>query len=107
MIERYRNPAATERQGHLHNVVVQVGATMGVVGLAALAWLWVGLARTAAAPPRPPTDFGVAVRNAALGALAGFLVAGLFEWNLGDEEVFDFLAVLIGAAFAARGWREP
>jgi O-antigen ligase len=107
LIERYRKPGAHETHGHLHNVVVQVGATMGVIGLAALVGLWIGLARTAAAPPPPGTPFGGAIRNAALGALAGFVVAGLFEWNLGDEELVDFLAVLIGAAFAARGWRGP
>ncbi|HEU4726099.1 MAG TPA: O-antigen ligase family protein [Candidatus Eisenbacteria bacterium] len=106
LIERYRKPGANERHGHLHNVVIQVGATMGIVGVLALVGLWIGLARSALAAPAPATDFGAAVRNAALGALAGFVVAGLFEWNLGDEELVEFLAVLIGLAFAARGWRE-
>ncbi len=119
MIERYRKPGAHETHGHLHNVVMQVGATMGVVGLIALVGLWVGLARTAVAGPSPPSSpspvpppssprsaFGTAVRNAALGALAGFIVAGLFEWNLGDEELLEFLAVLIGFSFAARDWRD-
>src|SRR5262249_33933791 len=94
LIERYRKPGAHESHGHLHNVGIQVGATMGVVGLLALVGLWIGLFRTAAAPPGPASEFGQAVRNAALGALAGFLVAGLFEWNLGDEELVDFLTVL-------------
>jgi len=106
LIEQYRKPGAHETHGHLHNVVVQVGATMGVVGLVALVGLWIGLARTAAARPPPTSEFGAAMRNAALGALAGFIVAGLFEWNLGDEELVDFLAVLIGMAFAARGRSE-
>ena len=115
LIERYRKPGATEPHGHLHNVVVQVGATMGIVGLVALAGLWVGFARTAMARPSAGTPspsspdssaFGAAVRNAALGALAGFVVAGLFEWNLGDEELLDFLTVLVGIAFAARDWRD-
>jgi O-antigen ligase len=105
-IDRYRTEKANEVHGHLHNVWLQVAATMGIVGLAALVALWIGLFRTAAAPPSPVTPFGRAVRDAALGALAGFLVAGLFEWNLGDEELVNFLATLVGAAFAARGWRE-
>lgn len=106
LLEKYRKPGAHEKHGHLHNVVIQVGATMGIVGLAALLWLWIGLARTALARPSPSTDFGAAVRNAAVGSLAGFLVAGLFEWNLGDEELVEFLAVLVGIAFAARDWRD-
>ncbi len=111
MIERYRKPGAHETHGHLHNVVMQVGATMGVVGLVALLGLWVGLARTAMAGPSSPSSsphsaLGAAVRNAAVGALAGFIVAGLFEWNLGDEELLEFLAVLIGISFAARDWRD-
>lgn len=107
LVERYRKPGANEHHGHLHNVVIQVGATMGIVGLLALLWLWIGLARSALAGPSPSTDFGAAVRNAALGALAGFVVAGLFEWNLGDEELVEFLTVLVGLAFAARAWRDP
>jgi hypothetical protein len=34
----------------------------------------------------------------------GFLVAGLFEWNLGDEEVLHPLFALVGLAWAARSW---
>ena len=105
-IDRYRTEKANEVHGHLHNVWLQVAATMGVVGLATMIALWIGLFRTAAAPPSPSTPFGRAVRDAGVAALAGFLVAGLFEWNLGDEELVNFLATLVGAAFAARGWRE-
>jgi O-antigen ligase len=104
LIDRYRKPGAHEVHGHLHNVPLQVAATMGVIGLAALAFLAWGFWRTALFPPRPPPGFGAGVRNAALGALAGFMVAGCFEWNLGDEELVNFLCVLVGLAFAARAW---
>lgn len=104
---RYRSPRATEEHGHLHNIVVQVGATMGVVGLAALAWLLIGLFRSAGHRWRealPARSLGSALRLAAVAALAGFLVAGLFEWNLGDEELVDFICVLIGMGYAASRW---
>jgi hypothetical protein len=40
-----------------------------------------------------------------MASLTGFLVAGLFEWNLGDEELVDFLCVLVGTGYAASRWR--
>lgn len=104
---RYRSPRAMEDHGHLHNIAVQVGATMGVVGLAALAWLLIGLFRAAGHRWRealPAHSLGSALRLAALAALVAFLVAGLFEWNLGDEELVDFLCVLIGMGYAASRW---
>jgi O-antigen ligase len=124
-IDRYYPPVPHDPHGHLHSIYVQIGATMGLVGLAAFAWLVVGLVRTAGrglragapakrggesharAGPQTPAgadDFGFALRIAAVAALAGFLVAGLFEWNFGDEELLDFLFVLVGMAFAASGW---
>jgi O-antigen ligase len=110
-IERYHVPGPHEPLGHLHSIYVQIAASMGIVGLAAFGWLVVGLFRTARRGLRrdlhgatAPDPFGVALRVAAVAALAGFLVAGLFEWNFGDEELLDFLFTLIGIAFAAGGW---
>jgi O-antigen ligase len=107
LLERYRSPDAHERHGHLHSVPVQVAATMGVVGLVALAFLLLGLYRTAGhrwREPLPRSDLGSALRLAAVAALTAFVVAGLFEWNLGDEELVDFLCVLTGMGYAASGW---
>ncbi|MEO5618758.1 MAG: O-antigen ligase family protein [Candidatus Eisenbacteria bacterium] len=109
LYEQYRPPAATESAGHLHSVPVHVAATMGLVGLAALVVLLVSLARTAGAGLRARLRRGGlsgAVSLGALGALAAFVVAGLFEWNLGDEEVLHPLYALIGLAWAARSWGE-
>ena len=39
-------------------------------------------------------------------ALAGFLVSGLMEWNVGDEELLDLLYVMVGVAFAASLWKK-
>ena len=124
-IERYHPPEPHEQHGHLHSIYVQIGATMGIVGLAAFTWLAIGLFRTAgfrlrrdlhaarAAAVVPgagdgsvdPDGLGLALRLAAVAALTGFLAAGLFEWNFGDEELLDLLFTLVGLAFAASEWR--
>src|SRR5438876_545628 len=46
-IERYHPPEPHEQHGHLHSIYVQIGASMGIVGLAAFAWLATALFRTA------------------------------------------------------------
>ncbi len=109
LYEHYRDPAATEKAGHLHNVFVQIAASMGSLGLAAFAWLYGSFARAAAAglgATRRRGGFAWGVRLGVVAALAGFLVAGLFEWNFGDEELLYTLYALVGLAWAARGWDE-
>ncbi len=108
--DRYRVPEATERAGHLHSVPVQIAATMGVVGLAAFAWLMVALFRVPLAGGLRglrERGFDAGVRLAVLAGLTGFLVAGLFEWNAGDEELLHLLFALTGLAWAARPLRRP
>ncbi len=105
--ERYRSPAANEPAGHLHSVPIQIAATMGAVGLVAFILLYGSLLRCATAGlltqvrARAP---GAGVRLGVLSALTAFLVAGLFEWNFGDEELLYPLFVLSGIAWAARDW---
>jgi O-antigen ligase len=107
LYEQYRDPDASEAAGHLHSVPVQLAATMGVVGLAAFTWLFVGLFRCAGSGLGATMRRGgvaAGVRLGMLGALCGFLVAGLFEWNAGDEELLYPLYVMAGLAWAARNW---
>ena len=119
--DRYRPPESKERAGHLHSVPIHVAATMGVIGLAALCLLVIGLLRCAGSGLRPMLKqarrasgsdaddrrLAAGLRLGVLGALTAFLVSGLFEWNLGDEEVLYPLYVLAGLAWAARGWERP
>lgn len=114
LYEKYKSAGAVEPAGHLHSVYVQVAATMGVVGLLALAFLIVGLARAASRAfldyrrsRDPDARFGAAISLGVTAALVGFLVSGLMEWNLGDEELLDLLCVLVGIAFAAAAWAQP
>ena len=109
LYDRYRSPAATERVGHLHNVIVQIAATMGVAGLAAFTWLYGSRVSAAAAGLRPLVQrrgLAAGLKLGVLAALAGFLVAGFFEWNFGDEELLYPLFTLVGLAWAATGWDE-
>jgi O-antigen ligase len=110
--ETYKPPGAIEPAGHLHSVYVQVAATMGVIGILALLFLIAGLLRAASRAFRNARrsgflaePFGPAVSLGVSAALVGFLVSGLMEWNLGDEELLDLLCVLVGIAFAASAWR--
>ena len=105
--DRYRSPASRERVGHLHSVPIQIAATMGTVGLLAFAALFVALLCCATIGLKPmlktPT-LATGLRVGVLGGLAGFFVAGLFEWNFGDEELLYLLFTLAGLAWSARGW---
>jgi glycosyltransferase involved in cell wall biosynthesis/O-antigen ligase len=105
--DRYRSPESRERAGHLHSVPVQIAASMGLAGLAAFALLYAALFRTAARGLGAAARGGglsAGVRLGVTGALAGFVVAGLFEWNFGDEELLYPLFFLTGLAWAARDW---
>jgi O-antigen ligase len=111
LYERYKSPGAVEPAGHLHSVYVQVAATMGLVGLVALVILVAGLLRAASRAfrdyrrsPGSSARFGAAISLGVTAALVGFLVSGLMEWNLGDEELIDLLYALVGIAFAAAAW---
>jgi O-antigen ligase len=105
--ERYRSPEAREGAGHLHSVPIQIAATMGIIGLVAFAWLYFALIRCGAAGiwrSLAVGGAGAGLRLGLVGALAAFFVAGLFEWNFGDEELLYPLYVLAGLAWAAREW---
>jgi O-antigen ligase len=115
--DRYRSPGSLEHAGHLHSVWIHVAATMGLVGLGALGWLVTGLFRAAGRGLRAKRGSGASSESGGSGwfpaalqigvvaGLVGFLVAGLFEWNFGDEELLDLLYTLVGLAFAATTWR--
>lgn len=89
--------------GHLHNNVVMVAAETGVPS--ALAYLWLvgafvwGAVRLARS--RSP---GSTAARAALAAVAGLFVVGLFDYNFGDVEVLRATLVLMALPF---GIREP
>jgi O-antigen ligase len=103
----YKAPAATEMVGHLHNVIVMIAAATGIVGLVAFVVLYTSLVIAATRGLRSQLARGgvaAGVRLGVVACLAGFLAAGMFEWNFGDEELLHQLYTLVGIAWAARLW---
>jgi O-antigen ligase len=83
--------------GHLHNVWLQVLASMGLIGLIAFAWLIFSISRvfwrSGARTPDPELR---ALAMGAWGSFWAFLTMGLFEWNFGDVEVTIAVYWLVG-----------
>lgn len=100
---RYKHPAA-RRTGtsHLHNNLVQIAAERGLLGLAAWLAVWVAFfaraGRIYAALPRERVQDRALVAGS-LAGVAGFLVAGLFEYNFGDSEVIALVWVVAAFPF--------
>jgi len=98
---RYKPPEAVHVFGHMHNIFLQVAVTMGLVGFIPFCFLLSSFFRLLGGNLRrrlpPPERAWVA---GSLGALAGFIVNGLFEWNFGDAEVVMLLYFIIGSNLA-------
>jgi O-antigen ligase len=100
----YRDPAARRpATGHLHNNLVQIAAERGGLGLAAWLAIWIGFFAEAiriyrSLPAARAADRALTAGSVA--AVAGFLVAGLFEYNFGDSEVIDLTWVVMAFPFA-------
>jgi O-antigen ligase len=75
-------------RGHLHNTPIQILVERGIPGFAAWLWLFAAFFVHAARVLRRVGDAETrALVSGAAAAVAGFLVAGLFEHNFGDTEV--------------------
>jgi O-antigen ligase len=104
--ETYRThmpPGAVHVHGHMHNDFLQIAVQTGAVGLVAFCALLVSFFVLIGRNLK--LDLGPGDRAwvvGALGALAGFIVNGLFEWNFGDAEVVTLLYIVIAANLAIR-----
>ena len=95
----YRKPDAPRpRPPHLHNNVVQLWAERGILGLTAYVILLVlflqHCARALRGPNRMWGEIGIA-------AAVSLSVAGLFEFNFGDTEVFYLMLNLFALVIAS------
>lgn len=99
-----KHDAPRARPPHLHNNVVQLWAERGILGLAAYLVLLGLLLRECAihwhGPGRMWAEIGVAVT-------VGLAVAGLFEFNFGDTEVFYLMLNLYALIVTSMEARRP
>jgi O-antigen ligase len=102
---RYRWPEAPNpTTPHLHNNALQIAATRGLPCLVFFAW-WVlvalatALAEARRARERSPVDWPAV---AAFAVWTAILLAGVFEYNLGDSEVLMLALLLASMPFARR-----
>jgi O-antigen ligase len=89
-------------EGHLHNNIVQWAVTLGLVGVIALIAFfvkaWIAVARV---HKKLRDDwFGGSLALGTLAVMAGFHVAGLFEWNFGDAEIYMLIWATLGLTLA-------
>ncbi len=100
-------PGAVHVHGHMHNIFLHVAVSLGVIGLAAFVWLFAAMfiivGRNLRLDLPPPQR---ALTAGSLGAMIGFIVNGLFDWNFGDAEVLTMLLIIVGLNAALyRGYR--
>jgi putative inorganic carbon (HCO3(-)) transporter len=101
LYRQYKPPTAVFVHGHMHNNFIQIAVQMGIVGLAAFVFLLVAFYRLLVRNLRlglPPPERAFVVGS--IGAVTGFLVDGLFDWNFGDAEAVTMLFIVVGANLA-------
>ncbi len=100
---RYADPRALKKEsGHLHNNFIHIGAERGLPALAGWIWIWVAYFMAAVRRLGPAREGASETRIRIVGslaAIAGFLFAGLFEYNFGDSEVVMLAYFLMALPF--------
>jgi putative inorganic carbon (HCO3(-)) transporter len=75
--------------GHAHSEILQIMASMGILGLLAFLWLWFEVFRDCIVSlkrwPRASLEYWIAL--GCFAAFVGFHVQGITQWNFGDAEV--------------------
>jgi len=103
LYDEYKDEASVETQvPHAHNNYIQLVVERGIVGLAAFVYFVIALLRffiRGYRGARSPTARVLGL--AGIGATAGFLVEGFFEYTFGDYEIMAIIYALAGALAAA------
>jgi len=99
---RYTDPGHLPEHGHLDNNAMQFLVTLGVLGFAAVAALFIRILQAEwRIWKRVRADwFRGSVALGALAVFVGFQVNGLTEWNFGDQEVVILFWLTLGLSLA-------
>ncbi|MBI1807967.1 MAG: O-antigen ligase family protein [Ignavibacteria bacterium] len=100
----YITPLDDAEGGHLHNNIMQLLVTLGIIGFVAIVAVFVAIFKLEFAAARSLAGHWL-YGSAALGCFAayiGFQVSGLFEWNFGDHEIAVLLWFTVGLALASQ-----
>ena len=102
----YVNSKATQKSlAHLHNNLVHLAAERGIFALGAWVWAWFGYFVLVIQRILDTRDAPFGTRFRMVGGLAvaaGFLSAGMFEYNFGDSEVVMLMFMAIALPFMGR-----
>jgi O-antigen ligase len=95
----YKHPNDQLNQGHLHNVLLNILAERGLLGLVSMlltltAIFWFILKKT-----KTPDPYHKIISIAVLFTYIGFLIAGVGEYNFGDSEIRFTLFYFISLPF--------
>ena len=100
-----KRPLPTGFYGHLHNFYIQYAAERGMPALGFILW-FIGLAtwdcaKGIARLRREKRSDQLFMLHGTIAVIAGILVGGLFEHNLGDSEILMMFSSVLGLAYAA------
>jgi O-antigen ligase len=100
---QYIHPEARERQqGHLHNTAIQIAVIDGLLGLAALIWLFGSLLITQIRGALSANGYDKHALIAFFAVTVVFAVNGLFEYNLFSSQVALMFWFLTGISLRPR-----
>ena len=94
---------------HTHSTPIQLAMERGIPALLCAAWLMAAamlMAWDACQRARERQDpFRESLNLGTLGALVGFSVSSLTNYNFGDSEVLMLLLFIVGLSLAGRTWK--
>ncbi len=99
LFDRYKVEGFYDTTCHPHNDFLNVAVNSGILGLLAYLWIWVAFFRSTLRSVRrgERRTFVQAAQMAGVAAIAGFLVAGLFQCYYTDAEVNMLLMFILGS----------